>query len=602
MKKNYLIIALLFAITVFGQETCGFDYQQSLTESQFPAIKKAREELDAKILATGIDNYLNKIGISVPKKGALYTGTIYEIPVVVHVIESSTWTATPTPTDTMIQQWIDNANAMYASTYGNGYYPEGNGLGFGTVVPFKLVLAKRTSNCNPTTGIIRYNGDTVSGYAGNGVQFGTSNGATADQIKNLAPHWTESSYFNIYAVTTFNGDVTPHGTMGYATYPTSTNYNYDSFMKFAAISNVDNRTLAHEFAHALGLKHPCEGADGNGGQCPSNTNCSTDNDAVCDTPPTQSLLYINPAPDNNSINPCTGSSYDDVQYNIMNYTFAPRKFTSGQRDRALTVFLSLRENLTTSLGATPPDTSLSLSLNPALCIPTANINSANLQVGPIRVKLGDIDKFSDGFTTYNQEFYRDYTSQYCIEKAFTDLSTDASSTMKIYISTIPQRIKAWIDYNNNGVFEDSEIVANSGTNFNPASSPFTASFTVPANAIKNIYLRMRVRSDYSSTDFNSCQNLTYGQTEDYAVRLISSTLNTSESNKLSSIKVVYSATDDKLILINSENQDFGNYQIFDRSGRMIKKDVTNRSEILVNDLIKGAYIIKYSSGYSKFIK
>jgi hypothetical protein len=70
----------------------------------------------------------------------LYTGQVFEIPVVVHVIESSaTQNANLNLTDQNIQDWIDRANRMYATTYGNGFYPEGSGATGGNVIPFKLV-------------------------------------------------------------------------------------------------------------------------------------------------------------------------------------------------------------------------------------------------------------------------------------------------------------------------------------------------------------------------------------------------------------------------------------------------------------------------------
>lgn len=42
---------------------------------------------------------------------------------------------------------------MYATIYGNGFYPEGNGDEDGTVIPFRLAIAKRNPNCETTNGI-----------------------------------------------------------------------------------------------------------------------------------------------------------------------------------------------------------------------------------------------------------------------------------------------------------------------------------------------------------------------------------------------------------------------------------------------------------------
>ncbi len=73
---------------------------------------------------------------------------------------------------------------------------------------------------------------------------------------------------------------------------------------------------------------------------------------------------------------------------------------------------------------------------------------------------------------------------------------------------------AWIDYNNNGVFEEpsERIITNSST------LTTTGNITISSVAVLNTPLRMRVSADY---DLNAvptpCTNLTYGQAEDYTI-------------------------------------------------------------------------------------
>ncbi|MCL8535677.1 GEVED domain-containing protein [Chryseobacterium gallinarum] len=77
----------------------------------------------------------------------------------------------------------------------------------------------------------------------------------------------------------------------------------------------------------------------------------------------------------------------------------------------------------------------------------------------------------------------------------------------------------WIDFNRNGVFEANERVLNSPSN---TTTPLSATFTVPS--VPNVYngnltTKMRVVLRESSAA-SECGNFTYGEVEDYAVKLI----------------------------------------------------------------------------------
>ncbi|MCZ2083558.1 MAG: GEVED domain-containing protein [Flavobacteriales bacterium] len=605
MKKIIIVVAMIFSIGIFAQ-TCGFDEVQKSLELKYPEIKKNREQAEAQLLATDVKSYLNKIGAS--SKNGLYTGTIYEIPVVIHVITSSSAAnSSLTLTDNQIITWVNNCNQMFATTYGNGFFPEGPGSLDGNVIPIKLVLAKRTPQCTASTGIVRYNGSTISGYDQYGVQRATANGATTEQIKALAPHWSENSYFNIYVVIGFDGDKTTFGLLGWAGYPTNSDAFYDSFMKVTVVTNTNDDTLAHEFGHALGLLHTFEGAPSSpvsnpptSADCPTNNNCIIDNDKVCDTAPCASLLRVNPTPTNAVINPCTGTFYDGVQYNIMNYTYSPRKFTAGQRDRALSVFMQYRANLTSSLGGTDLGINPGAgTLNEALCNPAGITTPGNFGMGPINVLLGSINNSSEPYNPMANNYYVDYSSQNCSSSAvYTNIPTSTVSELSVSFRTNPQFIKAWIDYNNNGIFETSELIGTSTSKIQPENSPYLISFTPPANAVKETYLRMRVIAD--NTDDTPCQNLSYGQAEDYSVR-ITNGLATVENPKDVDL-IHYSKSENKLSLINKINsRGFGIYEIYDMYGNIIQKGSAKNDIMIEQNIPKGTYIVHYQNTSKKFI-
>lgn len=595
MKKILLLIFSFVVFVVEAQESCGFDRHQKELEERLPEEKLAREQADARLLAHGAQSFLKKIGAVA--QGSLYSGTVYEIPVVVHVLEpsSSSPFASYTVTDAQIQTWIENTNKMYAATYST-FFAEGAGNYDGTVIPFRLVLAKRDPQCQPTNGIIRISGATNADYDKYGV-YDSANGAQVSDVRALSPHWSESSYFNIYVVTTFDANTTTYGLMGWCGYPTNSDAYYDSFMKIAAVTNPNSTTLAHEFGHGMGLIHPFGDANAQGGACPIDGDCTTDNDKVCDTEPTQSLLNTTVYPlslvANQGNNTCTGSAYQGVQYNVMNYTSRPQKFTPGQRERALAVFLQERGSLINSLGATELSVDQSISLISPTCSPAGITNPGNYGMGPTNVTLGTISNPSQSYSTALPQYYIDYSSMACLNKSFiTDLEVGKSYNLSIAFGTNAQWVKAWIDYNNNGTFESSELVAVSSSRLAITSSPFIAAVVPPSNATLDTYLRMRVRVDYSN--YLACENLQYGQVEDYAVRIISQTTSLTSSKSNLNVFVAYNKTDNKLVMMNAENQSFGEYELYDLAGNLVKKGSSDTDEIRFGrPLLAGSYILKF---------
>lgn len=616
MKRISTVLLIMFFVNSFSQDLhkeCGFDKIMQKLDDRHPDQKRLREEGEQKINSIDQQAFLNKVGAT-SSWNALYTGQLYEIPVVVHVIESqATANANLAVTDQEIINWIGRANSMYATTYGNGFYPEGAGPTGGNVMPFKLVLAKRSPTCMPTTGIIRYNGSTLPDYDQNGV---TDTGATDSQIKNqLAPHWPENSYFNIYVVIGFDGQQQlSYGLMGYAAFPTSYDYDYESFMKVATIKNQNDTTLTHELGHAFGLYHTFQGISANSQTtCPVNNNCSTQGDQVCDTSPSRSMYGV-AIPNNNAIDPCTAQNYDGTQYNVMNYTNSNRKFTEGQRNRAVLLMMEYRKNLLNSLAGTDPATVVTtpVSVVNAQCSPSGIVNPTNSAVGPTRVIFGTINSISNGYDSDEATpvYYANYAAASCIRPAyFTDIASNTATQLKVtyayaFNHADKFRTKVWIDYNNNGVFESSELVVNNlSANLTNSGLTLTNNITPPASALKNVYVRMRIAVDaatfngVSLPDFDACSQLQYGQMEDYAVRILE-TLSTSDIKKDNTeTKIVYIKADNKLQLFGSNNAKFGDYQIYDMSGKLIQKGNSKTNEIQINqELVKGTYIVNYSDG------
>lgn len=614
MKRTLLYGFTLLSLSLSAQQQhkiCGFDEELALQDRENPGMRQAFEKIVKKIKE-------EKANDPSAASAKLVNG-VYEIPVVVHVIypNGAAVGTAYNKSDAEIQAWIERANQMYAGTYAWPASGVPGDFGQSAVFPIRLVLAKRTPTCDPTNGIIRYNGSNLPGYNSFGMAYQTTNGANRAAIKGLAPHWPEASYFNIYVISTFDGSTSPNsGLMGFAAFPNNLDANYESFMKSGVVTNPHDTTFAHEFGHAMGLYHTFQdgnyaAAPGAPDYCPPTTGvCEDDDDGICDTERAGSGYTLWPVPSNSSINPCTGTNYQGVQYNMMNYSNSvAQKFTAGQGASIDNYFMIFRGSLTTSKGATALPTTAAPSIVPiaATCNPTGIANPANYFAGPTAVKLGDINNESPGYWQGHTAYYVDYTLNGCLAKAHTPLTVNQQQTITVEFlkaTNVDQSIRVWIDYNNNGTFEASELVA-TGNNVAAGAGgfgTFTANFTPPSTAVMNTPLRMRVLSDMNNpSSYSSCGQLGYGQVEDYAVTLVTN-LATSEVKADNDDLVIYPnpvASGDKVFIKAKNGKDL-KVSISDMSGRLVAspsvvgegKDVYKINQ----QLEKGVYMIQVSNG------
>lgn len=84
------------------------------------------------------------------------------------------------------------------------------------------------------------------------------------------------------------------------------------------------------------------------------------------------------------------------------------------------------------------------------------------------------------------------------------------------------RIKAWIDYNHNGLFDANELVLDGGsTSGSPATPTFTGTFTVPNTALPGLTrMRFVLVETSSAASVLPCGTYSWGETEDYYVNIV----------------------------------------------------------------------------------
>ncbi len=490
MNRVLLLALLLFCGGALrAQEPCGFSAHHQAHLAANPAYAAAVAERALAWQAA----HAGGAASSFVTTGA--GGTVYEIPVVIHVIHPSTSPigSLYNPSDAQLIGMIDYLNQTYAATWAS--YPDT--ASGGTRFPVRFVLAKRDTNCASTTGIVRVSGSGVADYDADGIT-----GATEVDVKNLS-RWPNRDYYNIWVVNKIDGfdGTSGGGTLGYAYYP-GAGASVDGTVILAQRSIGGESTLPHEMGHAFALAHTFEG--GSSSSCPPNTNCLTQGDEICDTEPHQEF-YNCPT----GTNPCTGVPYAGVQYNIMGYSNCADRFTPGQRDYFIFNLINSRPALMSSTAGLP----LPSAAPPPVCIPAINFPSNTFNAGPRDVEFADLNISSSG---YNGDGSKVHVDRYCLHG--TEVMAGSTYSLSVLTGSTAHKVRVYIDYNNNGSFADAGDLVythDGSTGF----ETHTGTVTIPTTAFTCIPLRMRVVADRSSapTVPSACGPLDYGQAEDYAV-------------------------------------------------------------------------------------
>ncbi|MGD9977295.1 MAG: M6 family metalloprotease domain-containing protein [Bacteroidales bacterium] len=155
----------------------------------------------------------------------------------------------------------------------------------------------------------------------------------------------------------------------------------------------------------------------------------------------------------------------------------------------------------------------------------------------------------------------------------------------------------WIDYNQNGTFEDSEKVA---TGSSSSSGTLSASVTIPTSATLGV-TRMRVTMKYNSAP-TACETFSYGEVEDYSVNVTTGSsapafdipfAENLENEKVEIYSLYPNPASDRIYVKLNGIEGEVTARIYDIRGAVVKFQILTDREtaIEVGDLSKGIYLI-----------
>ena len=327
-------------------------------------------------------NYINKLSIQENRLD-------YQIPLVLHII-------TPPGTPIGIGNNISDFEILKGLQLLNDALANRNPFysAEGKDTKISLCLAKRDTNQKPISGISRIESELVNSFNCNHPSTDINND---QKIKSLSSYPCDQ-YLNIWLVTDLFESGLGCSLAGYAYFP-GASCELDGIVVESKFWNTESgvRVTAHELGHYLGLHHTFFGG------C-KNTNCITEGDYVCDTPPDNSAPFSSCS--TNSCNSETPDVIDDNN-NYMDYSNCfPFKFTKGQLNRMIFHLEQTRPILFSNnncQSVIPNDANITALIIPdSVCghqvcpyIRVLNVGTDYIKLLKFKIEINGISKFID---------------------------------------------------------------------------------------------------------------------------------------------------------------------------------------------------------------
>ncbi|HFX17681.1 MAG TPA: T9SS type A sorting domain-containing protein [Flavobacteriales bacterium] len=235
----------------------------------------------------------------------------------------------------------------------------------------------------------------------------------------------------------------------------------------------------------------------------------------------------------------------------------------------------------------PSNDSFSTTITHNICQPSGDCNSGDEIT---QVVFEDINNSSD----CNGTGYQDFTNM------STDLTVGQTYDMTVTVGYSEEHFTAWIDFNDDFSFDASEMIVND-YEFGPNGSgggtyTNTFSINIPAGANQGEHL-MRLRTNWQAAVPDACQDVDYGETEDYKVNIVDA----NGIDVLQGHDIVLQTLENNHFLINLQSPNYQEdmiLQVFTIGGKQIVyHPLKNQNGQYAYDLnmqyvAKGVYLLK----------
>ncbi|WP_170178512.1 GEVED domain-containing protein [Flammeovirga pectinis] len=521
----------------YSQNPCGFDKHQNEYLNVHPEAK-------------------NELLNSLNSNARINVNTVYKIPVIFMV--AHTGQNEGQDINLSRKSLLQGVAALNKWFKDSGTFTSKAAVAGTPNIEFELATIDRSGNA--FNGVLRSDCSTITNYS-NGVDFdnslniGTTASTLIQHFENQFGTYESRDYYRVYVVNKVNGAYAFAST-GYCVMPAF---------------GLEGSTFPHETGHYLSLPHTFAGGGSETSPaCPSNSNCATDGDRFCDTPPHPHPQITNTA-DGDKICP-SGVASPVLKYNFMNYYQDPIMFTTDQvnqmrshiqsssdkqnlvlREKAKEIakpvvdfafegscsgeiisFLELTENGPTSYSWDFGDNSNSTEKNPSHTYAqegtyTISLTASNTYGTTVKSKTIDIRNTLKAYQTPNTQglmsinpigkinfggkivefsnIFSGYSDDVCSTYIFEAGNTYYSSVILRDGLAANSSYAIYADFNQDGKFDGQQEKISSG--IKPSASEYKVDFTlnIPQTVLSNKKIRLRILFGDATNDVQTTNPL-----------------------------------------------------------------------------------------------